>query len=386
MSLEVDEHRELLVDETRIAAFRAALGEVVHPDTIVADIGTGSGVLGMLACQAGAARVYSIEAGAMIQVARTVSRANGFEGRQIFIRGMSTEIALPEKADVAVADQIGHFGCEAGVFEYFADARDRHLKPGGVFMPSRIDLHVAPVEAPEVLDHLQFWRREPAGLDFGPAHDWSSNTGYPERLDADQLLGAPERIFSVLMSDVSLGMYTGAVTLTVERPGTLHGVGGWFHAQLSPGVTLTNAPTAIDRIRRRNAVFPVDRAVPVAAGDEVRVVMRLRAPDSLINWQVEVWSARAGRPLERTAAFRHSTFKGMLFAREDLARMKPDFVPVLTERGEARMTVLSLCDGTRPLSEVEREVHRGHPGLFPTFGEAAAFVAEVVTRYTRDPA
>ena len=110
MSLEVDEHRELLIDETRVVAFRDALREVVRPGSVVVDIGSGSGVLGMLACQAGAARVYSIEAGSMIQVARAVSRANGFEGRQIFLRGMSTELVLPEKADVVVADQIGHFG------------------------------------------------------------------------------------------------------------------------------------------------------------------------------------------------------------------------------------------------------------------------------------
>ena len=253
-------------------------------------------------------------------------------------------------------------------------------------MPSRIDLCVAPVEAPDVFDHLQFWLREPAGLDFRPAHDWCSNTGYPKRLAADALLGPPGPIMSVAMADVSTGMYTGEVSLRIDKRGTLHGIGGWFHAQLSPGVTLTNDPTATSRIGRRNAVFPIDRAISVSAGDEMRVAMQLRAPDSLINWQVEVWSSGEAAQLTRTAAFRHSTFKGMLFAREDLARMMPDFVPVLTERGQARMTVLSLCDGARRLAEVEQEVYRRYPGLFPTPGEAATFVAEVVTRYTREPA
>lgn len=123
--------------------------------------------------------------------------------------------------------------------------------------------------------------------------------------------------------------------------------------------------------------------MPVVPGDEVRLAMQLRAPDSLINWRVEVWSRGTGGALARQATFRHSTFRGMLVAKEDLARMKPDFVPVLTDRGQARMTVLSLCDGAHALAEVEREVHRRHADLFPTSGDAAAFVAEVVTHYTR---
>ena len=50
-------------------------------------------------------------------------------------------------------------------------------------------------------------------------------------------------------------------------------------------------------------------------------------------------------------------------------------------RGEARRTVLELCDGRRSVAEIEREVLRRHPTLFASGGVAAEFVAEVVTRY-----
>jgi len=42
-----------------------------------------------------------------------------------------------------------------------------------------------------------------------------------------------------------------------------------------------------------------------------------------------------------------------------------------------------LCNGKRPLSEIEQEIFRFHPKLFKIAAEAATFVAEVVTRYSR---
>ncbi len=56
---------------------------------------------------------------------------------------------------------------------------------------------------------------------------------------------------------------------------------------------------------------------------------------------------------------------------------------VVTPWGDARLSVLTLCDGQRPLAEVEQEVFRRHPKLFRSSQEAATFVAEVVTRYSQ---
>ena len=75
--------------------------------------------------------------------------------------------------------------------------------------------------------------------------------------------------------------------------------------------------------------------------------------------------------------------QGMLLSQEDLQRTRPDLVPSLTPWGHARQTVLSCCDGSLPLAAIEQEVLRRHPGLFPNLAAASAFVAEVVTRYSR---
>ena len=61
MSLIVDEHREYLSDLNRLDAYRRAIEERVRPGFVVVDLGAGSGIMGLLACRAGARRVYAID-------------------------------------------------------------------------------------------------------------------------------------------------------------------------------------------------------------------------------------------------------------------------------------------------------------------------------------
>ncbi len=377
MSLILDEHRHYLSDAVKTSAFRRAVAEVVSPGAVVCDLASGTSILGLFACEAGAARVYSVEMTGMVEVARAIAAANGFADRLIPILGSSTEVQLPERVDAIICDQVGHFGVEAGLIQFGVDARQRFLKPGGIMLPSRVDLHVAPVEAPEQSARVEFWTGRPAGFDLSPVRQWASNTGYPTTLDADALLGPSAKAGAFDMTTVTVAPLKLSARLAIERPGTLHGIGGWFRAQLSPSVSLSNGPGP-GRLDRQNVFFPIDRPLAVLPGDLVDVGMHVIPADTIVTWSVGV--ARGAAELGR---FRHSTLKGMLMSREDLRRMDPSFAPALTDRGAARLSVLSLCDGRRPLAEIEQAVFERHPELFPTAAAAGAFVAEVVTRYSR---
>jgi hypothetical protein len=374
VSLIVDEHREYLRDAVRVEAFRAAIRRQVRPGDVVVDLGAGTGVLGLLACQAGAARVYAIESSAMVDIARQIARASGFADRIVFVNEYSTLVNLPEPADGLVMDQIGQFGFEAGVCEFMADAR-RLLKPGAWTVPRSLDLCVAPITDPDVRERIAFWERPLHGLDFSPARRWAANTGYPKHLTEDQLLGPGAVAIHVEAAEMSAMRLMLRATLRIERDGMLDGIGGWFVATLAPGVELTNAPTVPARLTRRNVALPLERPVAVRRGDTLDVQMQVRPADVLLTW----------RGVVRTPAgetrFSHSTFDGMLLTADDLRRLRPDRAPRLTERGRARLSVLELCDGERPLAAVEREVLARHPSLFRSATEAAVFVSEVVSRY-----
>ncbi|HVB38869.1 MAG TPA: 50S ribosomal protein L11 methyltransferase, partial [Vicinamibacterales bacterium] len=166
MSLIVDEHREYLADEVRLAALDAAIGATVRPGDVVLDLGAGTGILGLMAARAGARHVYGLECGIIVGLARDVARANGFGDRFTFIQELSTRAELPEPVDVIVTDSMGRFGFEAGLLEYLADARRRFLKPGGRTVPVGVDLWAAPVAHAPQWARVAFWESRPAGFDF----------------------------------------------------------------------------------------------------------------------------------------------------------------------------------------------------------------------------
>ena len=380
MSLVLDEHRQYLADAVRVSAFRQAIDEVVTPGDVVLDLGAGTGILGLMACRAGAKRVYAVDEGPIISLAREIAWANGFQDRITHIKGLSTRVELPERVDVVLADQVGRFGLESGILEYFADSRARFLKPDGVMIPGEIGLVVAPVECGELFGQVDFWGRTPAGYDFRPALAIAANTGYPARFDPAHLLGAPARAISVRLSTASTAALGAEVVLVAARPGALHGIGGWFEAQLSPGVTLTNSPLAARPIFRRQVFFPIARPVALEEHDQIGVRLRILPAAGVVSWTVDVRDGRGPAPTSK-GRFAHSTFQGMLLCKEDLERTDLQFVPRLSPWGEARRSVLELCDGRRALGDIEREVHRRHPAIFQSPAEAAAFVTEVVTRY-----
>lgn len=376
MSRVFDEHRQYLEDEVRVDAFRAAIAERVRPGDVVVDVGAGTGILGLLACQAGAARVYAIERTGLIEVAKRIAGANGFGSRIVHIRELSPNVELPERADGLVCDQIGHFGFEAGLFEILTDAR-RFLKPGGWTVPHALDFEVAPIADEDVAERVRFWSRPVASLDFSAVHEWAVNSGYPKHLDAGQLLGPAATIAHVEMSEVSTSRIAGETTLSITREGTLDAIGGWFTASLSPGVRLTNAPGAPARLARRNVVLPLERSIRVAPGDSIELRIQILPANVVLTWRGSVRTA-AG-----VSTFSHSTLAGMLLTRDDLRHSNPDGTPALTPRGRARLTVLQLCDGRRTLAEIERDVLARHPALFRTPDAAAVFVSEVISVYAQ---
>jgi precorrin-6B methylase 2 len=373
MSLIVDEHRRYLADRARLDAYRQALAAAVRPGDIVIDVGSGTGILGLLACRAGASRVYAIEATGMIEIARALAADNGVADRMTFIPRHSTEARIPEPADVLVGDLAGRMGFEAGVFEVYRDAR-RLLKDDARVIPSCVTIHAAPVEHRAAHEDALFWRGGVTGVRTESVLRWALNTGYPWRYEPDHLLSssAVSAAFPTIDAPDLLRIDGRAA---IDRAGTVHGVGAWFTAQMAPGVIMTNAPAGSRRIDRRNVFLPIEHPVAVRAGDDVRIAIRIRPGDRLVSWSIEV---RTGDGVSRE---RHSTLEGMLVTREDVRAHDPAARPRLTARGLARRTLLELCDGRRPLAEIELELQRRHPELFETPAHAQAFVAEVVTRY-----
>ncbi|HUF24464.1 MAG TPA: 50S ribosomal protein L11 methyltransferase [Vicinamibacterales bacterium] len=375
MSLLLDEHREYLSDHPRVDAFRRAIHATVRPGDIVLDLGCGTGILGLMACEAGAARVYAIDEGGMIEIARAIARHNGCGDRITHIAAHSTRAALPERAGVLVFDQIGRLGFDAGLLELAADARRRLLTPDARIVPGPVTLDVALVSSPVMRERVSFWNVRPAGIDTSPAFSTAINTGYPMKDGDGHLLSDVASPMTFDAASWDGGGFSAAFDLTAAGACRADGLCGWFRAKLAPGIWMTNAPGHARRINRRPAFLPFERPLDLAAGERVTVTLRVLPADSILSWDVE----RAGGG-DRMS---HSTWKALLPTHDAIARTRAGAVPVLTEHGIARRSVLELCDGRRTVREIEVALAWRHPDLFAEPQSAEVFVAEVLTVYAR---
>jgi predicted RNA methylase len=87
----------MLQDSVRTALYRDAilLNPTDFKGKIVMDVGAGSGILSLFAAQAGAKKVYAVEASRSAENARRLIKANGFE-RIITVLESRIEDLTPE--------------------------------------------------------------------------------------------------------------------------------------------------------------------------------------------------------------------------------------------------------------------------------------------------
>ena len=376
MAKSLEEHFGYLSDTIKVQRYRAAMDKAVSSGDVTIDLGCGSGLLGLMALEAGAGKVIFVEEGDVIELARRTVADAGFAGKAMFFKENSFQLALPEKADVVVCDHIGYFGFDYGVLDLLADARERFLKPDGIVVPSRVDLKLAPIESETCRALVDNWRDGSVPEDFSWVAATSANTKHGPKLESRDLLAAPAALGSLQLGDESSPFLSFSAEFEVVRDGLLDGLAGFFDCELVDGIHMTNSPLAEDCINRPQAYLPLETSVPVRKGDRIAATIMLRPSDHVIAWVVE-------HP-ESGSRFEHTTFNGLLLDRETLSRAQPNRVAKLNRRGEALQIVLSYCDGARTVADVQALVQRQYPDLFPSEQALSRFIRQTLAWVTSE--
>ena len=154
--VELGSYMAMADDKTRTPFFGAAIRRRLEgtSDKVVLDIGTGPFcLLALMAAGAGARRVFAVEANpvAAEQARLTVAsaEAEGYVRAGVIevIEGYSTDVTLPEKVDLLVAEIVGDIASEEGLVATMRDAQARHLlhpDDKGSYIPQRIQSVCAP--------------------------------------------------------------------------------------------------------------------------------------------------------------------------------------------------------------------------------------------------
>jgi protein arginine N-methyltransferase 1 len=374
---------EMIADRVRVEAYASALKQAITPDSVVVDLGTGTGFFAVLACRFGARRVYAIEPSGILQVAKEVAFANACGERIEFIQDISTRVQLAERADVIISDLRGVLPLFEQHLLTIVDARTRLLAPGGVLIPLCDTLWAGVVEAPEQYSkHVGSWGEERYGLDIRAAHRMATNTWRKARFSREQLLSKPQCWAALDYTTISTPHISGEAELTIERDGAAHGLSLWFDTTLCEEVCFSNAPGAPEAIYG-NAFFPWPTPVRLDTGDRVRVKLQANlVGDAYVwRWATQVLDQRATGRIK--TSFNQSTFFGTPLSPTQLKKGAASHIASIGKDGEIDLFILTLMNGDNALDDIAREVAQRFPHRFAAQHDALARVCELSRKYSR---
>lgn len=141
-------HFNIVRDEARNAAYEAALNRAVTAGSRVLEIGTGTGLLAMMAARAGAAEVITCEKTSVIAAkAAEIVALNGYGDRVRVIAKHSSELEvgtdMAGRADVLVSEIVSNDILGQDVLAAHERAVRDLLKPGARVIPARAAARVA---------------------------------------------------------------------------------------------------------------------------------------------------------------------------------------------------------------------------------------------------
>jgi len=295
---------QMLADAPRMDAYAAALRHTVNRDSVVMDLGCGPGVFALLACKLGARRVYAVEPGNVIGLAREAAVANGFVDRMVFFEKLSTEIVLPEPATIIVSDLRGVLPWFEQNISSIVDARKRLLAPGGVLIPRRDILWAAVVEAPEQYAELVTPWQNQFDLDLSAGTRFITNNWRKTHIKPEQFLAEPVCWNTIDYHEVESRDVRAEIFWRAARNGTAHGFAVWFDSELVDDIGFSNHPSEPQMIYGQG-FFPFSQPVQVSEND--RIELRLAA-DFVQDNYVWRWDTNF---IDQKVSFKQSTFYGV---------------------------------------------------------------------------
>ncbi|KAI1718379.1 ribosomal protein l11 methyltransferase (PrmA) domain-containing protein [Ditylenchus destructor] len=138
------QQQNMMQDYVRTSTYQRAIHDnsVDFRDKIVMDVGAGSGILSFFAVQAGAKRVYAVEASSMAAHCQELVRTNNLSSKVIVVAGKIEEVSIPEPVDVIISEPMGYMLVNERMLESYVHSR-KFLKPDGRMFPTTADLHFA---------------------------------------------------------------------------------------------------------------------------------------------------------------------------------------------------------------------------------------------------
>jgi type II protein arginine methyltransferase len=240
-------HFAMINDKPRNDAYQAAIARAA-PGKRVLDIGTGTGLLAMMAAKAGAAGVTSCEAVAVIaERARYIIARNGLHNRIAVLARHSTELAvggeIGSRAQVLITETFSSDLLSEGVLATVEHAHAHLLTPDATVIPRAAGAKAYLIGGAEIESML--FAGSSHGFDLSPFDDFA-----PPVLAAS-VNNVPHNILSEDFELVSFDltahefpMESKTINVPVTKTGTAAGLVQWICLELDAQSRYENRPSS----------------------------------------------------------------------------------------------------------------------------------------------
>jgi len=270
-------HIPMINDEERNVAYERALKHAVTPNDIVLEVGTGSGLVAMMAARAGAKMVVTCEAVPILaDVARETVERNGLSSKIRVLSKRSTQVKLgedlPERADIFVSELINVGMLAPNMLPIIQHARVNLCKPEARIIPEAAVVWAALIQC----DHLAriYPVKQVDGFDMS-AFDVFRTPGYSQidlAADPHQMLSERFRALDFDFRTATKDTDLQALEVTANAGGTCHGIAFWFDLVLD-AETVYRSESRNRTNHWKQAVQFFSDPVSVKPGDRLDIVV-----------------------------------------------------------------------------------------------------------------
>ncbi|KAK7273424.1 hypothetical protein RIF29_14473 [Crotalaria pallida] len=243
-------HQEMIKDRVRTETYREAImrHQSFIAGKVVVDVGCGTGILSIFCAQAGAKRVYAVDASDIALQANEVVKANNLSDVVIVLHGRVEDVDIDEEVDVIISEWMGYMLLYESMLGSVITARDRWLRPGGLILPSSATLYMAPVtHTDRYTDSIDFWRNV-YGIDMSAMISLAKQCAFEEpsveTITGENILTWPHEVKYIDCHSVTiheLETVTSRFKFSSMMRAPLHGFAFWFDVEFNgPAIAPTS--------------------------------------------------------------------------------------------------------------------------------------------------
>jgi len=267
-------HFAMLNDEERNSAYERALNKVVTDKSVVLDIGSGSGLLAMMAARAGAKSVVSCEMNPTIaELARETVQLNGYADRIKIINKKSMDLKIgadmPEKANLLVTEIVDCGFAGEGIVPAIMHAKSSLLTEDARIIPRAATIQAIVVESKR-LQNLNYVNSS-CGFDISPFNKYATPEYFPVRLGAFDYveLTDPFEAFHFVFDGPPITSVENIIDVPCKKDGLCHAIIFWFTLHLDDENSTSNKIG--NTTHWTQAMESFNQALLVREGESIRI-------------------------------------------------------------------------------------------------------------------